>query len=131
MGSVAVMQLLLQVALIPLLVCALLLAPILIIEEASVPRALMQWLQLLRQHPNQVFLYEAMALAVAFVVALPFVLPVEWAASATPEEGMPALATAAVLWLLRGLAFTPALAYLIVSNVFIYLHLRYEQPPVR
>lgn len=130
-GLVAVVQLLLQVALIPLLVCALLLAPLLIIEETTVPGALRQWVRLLRQHPNQVFLYESMAVAVAFVVSLPFVLPVEWAAANAPEEGMPALATQAVLWLLRGLAFTPALAYLIVANVFIYLHLRYEQPPLR
>jgi hypothetical protein len=129
-AAVAVVCLVLEVLLWPVLGFSLLLGPAVVVECCSAWAALRQWFGLVRAHLTRVFLYEALAAAVAAVAALPFVLPVELAASAAPGEDLAPAADAA-LWVLRGLALTPAVAYLAVANVFIYLTLRYEHSPAR
>jgi hypothetical protein len=115
---------------------ALLLGPILIVEECSVGRALRLWWQLLREHFSRAYLYEALTATLAAVASLPLLLPVvllgPW-----PEPVAPGTATLltdlrlATLGVLGGLALTPLIAFLIVANLFIYLNLRYEQGPRR
>jgi hypothetical protein len=120
-----------EVFLWPVLGLAVLLGPIVVVEECGALAAVRQWFGLLREHPSRVFLYEVLAVGVAVVAAVPFLVPVEIAALGAPETGPSAAAAGVALWLLRGLALTPALAYLAVANVFIYLTLRYEHPLVR
>jgi hypothetical protein len=127
----AVAHVLLEVFLWPLLGFALLLGPIVIVEDVGPFRAVREWLALVRRQPGRVFLYEALAAAVAAVVALPFLLPIWLAALASPSEGVPGLAARATAAVLFGLALTPLIAYLAVANVFIYLTLRYEHTPRR
>jgi hypothetical protein len=108
-------------------VAMLLLGPILIVEEYSIARALREWLGMLRQHLGRIYLYQALAFAFAAVLSLPLVLPVLLArygfiGNAPP----PSLGASAPFYLLAGVALTPALAYLLVAHVFIYLNLRYE-----
>jgi hypothetical protein len=128
---VTFVRIVLEVVLWPMVSFALLLGPIVIVEECGPLAAVRQWLSLICKHQSRVLLYEALAVAVAAIAAVPFILPVEFAAISTPEGGYPGTAAQATLWLLRGLALTPAIAYLVVANVFIYLALRYEQNPAR
>jgi hypothetical protein len=128
---VTFIRIVLEVILWPMLGFALLLAPIVIVEECGALPALRQWLDLIRKHRSRVLLYEALAVAIAAIAAVPFILPVEFAAVGAPESGYPGAAAQATLWLLRGLALTPAIAYLVVANVFIYISLRYEHTPAR
>jgi hypothetical protein len=125
-AAATVLALLLEVILWPLLGFALLLGPVVVIEECSVGAALGQWWQLLRQHLGRIFLYEALAAALGVVATLPFAIPVLLATlgASAAWDYLPWRFTA---WLLSGLAAAPLLAYLVVANVFIYLNLRYEQ----
>jgi hypothetical protein len=102
-----------------------LLAPVLVVEEASVGGAVGQWLALLGEHRSRAFLYEAMAVALGGVVTVPFLLPVVLAFGGhlPPADDLALALTARVL---TGLAVAPLLAFLMVANVFIYLNLRYE-----
>jgi hypothetical protein len=126
-AAAAVLRLVVEVLLWPVLGFSLLLGPILVVEDCSAAAALDEWARLLRRHFGRVFLYEAAAAALAALACLPFLVPVELAARTAAE---PAAAEAAA-WLLRGLALTPALAFLLCVNVFIYLTLRYEHAPLR
>jgi hypothetical protein len=128
-AAAAVLQVLYEAAMWPLLALAVLLGPIVVVEDCGAVQALRQWAALLRQQPARALLHEAGAVAVAAALALPLLLPVELAALAAPVEGEPGLAARATLALLRGLALTPAIAYLAVANVLIYLTLRYEHTP--
>jgi hypothetical protein len=130
-AAATVLALVLEVILWPVLGFALLLGPIIVVEGCSAGQAVRQWAGLLRAHLGRVFLYEALAAAVAGVAALPFIIPVELAAWTAPTAGAAASAADVTVWLLRGLALTPAIAYLTVANVFIYLTLRYEHTPGR
>ena len=62
----------------------------------------------------------------ALALALPLLAPVGYAAWQMP----PTEAVTLTVRFLLALALTPAVAYLTVAGVFIYLHLRYEQPVV-
>jgi hypothetical protein len=124
---VAVLRVLAAVAVWPLLGLALLLGPTVVIEEGSLSHSLTLWGGLLRRHLVRIILYETLAAAVAFVVSVPFIFPVVVAAWPIPGNEVVAQATAYVAAVLLGLAVAPALAYLTVANVFIYLNLRYEQ----
>lgn len=110
-----------------------LLAPIFVVEECSLGDAIREWRSILREHRLRVMIYEGMALALAVVAALPVVVPVELALRYGPA--MPAGAAnwvgAAVPYLVHALAVSPALAFLAVANLFIYLNLRYEYAPTR
>jgi hypothetical protein len=123
--SASVGGLLLEVALWPLAVLGLLLAPILIIEECSVFAAARQWVGLLRKHWGRLFLYEALAVAVGGLVTVALALPLIVASQGVATDERLALAVGLVLRPLWGLALAPLLVYLTVANVFIYLNLRY------
>jgi hypothetical protein len=125
-GVLTAVALVLQVLLWPVVGFALLLAPLVVIEEGSVVQTLAQWWALLRRYPTRVFLYEALAAALAGVAALPFLLPVLLAYGRPPLTDTAMVIAEATLALLTGLALTPLIAYLIVANVFIFLNLRYE-----
>ncbi len=129
---VAVVQILLQVILLPLLGFSLLLGPIIIVEKCSLGQALLQWTRMVWRYLSRLFLYEALVASMALIACLPFLIPVGLAAMNTHHQGLlDNIASRLVLWLLSGLALTPALAYLTVANVYIYLHLRYDQPLMR
>ena len=73
-----------------------------------------------------------MALALALIAALPLLLPVNLARAYGPT----ALSIGTFNWvavafpiILQAIAFGPALAFLTVANLFIYLNLRYEYTP--
>jgi hypothetical protein len=118
-----------QVVLWPVFVVALLLPPILVVENCSVGKALTQWLRLLRVDLGRVILYEALALGLGLAATLLLALP--WLALVTYQpapELQPAVRFTRMV--LAGLALAPLLAYLVVANVFIYINLRYESAPV-
>lgn len=105
----------------------LLLGPILIVEEHSVGKALREWIGMLRQHLGRIYLYQAIAFAFAAVLTLPLLAPL---VIAIGLEGGNALALPhgeeTSLLFLTTIAGIPALAFLPVAHVFIYLNLRYE-----
>jgi hypothetical protein len=129
-GGVSAARVVVEVALGPLLGLALLLAPVVVIGERSVPGALAEWAGLLRRHLGRAFLYETLALVLGVAVSFLLAVPVALAAwSCTPAE-LANPVVLSVLTLLGALALTPLLAYLAVANAFLYLGLKYDQPPV-
>jgi hypothetical protein len=127
-SALAAVGMLLQVVLWPVFVIALLLPPILVVENCSVGAALNQWLRLLRVDLGRVFLYEALALGLGLAATLLLALPWLALVSYQPQpELQPAVRF--TRWVLAGLALSPLLAYLMVANVFIYINLRYESAP--
>ncbi len=125
-AAATVLGLVLEVLLCPILGLALLLGPIVIIEECSSFRAIIQWSALIRRHLGRIFLYEALAAALGIIMTVPFLFPVLLAGWFTPAIDSLATVTWSTLCLLVGAAMTPLIAYLAVANVFIYLNLRYE-----
>jgi hypothetical protein len=129
-GSALAAGMAFEVGLWAVLGVAGLLAPLLVIEECSVTEALGQWLGLLREHLGRVFLFEALALGVGLGVAVPgavLLLPLH----NLFIPGSLSLAGQCAWNLLCGLAVAPFMGYVIVANVFIYLHLRYALAPQR
>jgi hypothetical protein len=125
--AAAVLAQLLAVAIWPLIGFSLLLAPLLVVEDCSVGSAWRQWRALLRPHGGRALLCEMLALTVALAFCLPLALP--WLTLAAFDPGPSNTAHLAVAWtrhLLLGLAVGLLFVYLVVANVFIYLHLRYE-----
>jgi hypothetical protein len=128
-GSAAcVVAVVLEVALWPVVAFSLLLGPVLIVEECSVPAALAWWCRLLRRHFTRLFLYEALAVGVGGAAAAALALPILLAAVPGDRVGYPA---GLAFWVLGGLAATPLIAYLTVANVFMYLDVRYRQESLR
>ena len=122
----AIGSLILEVLLWPVLGLALLLGPIVIVEECGSFAAIGQWWILIRRHRGRVFLYEALAVALGTVMTIPFLFPVFLAGWITPAIDSLSGVTWSTLCLLAGAAMTPLIAYLAVANVFVYLNLRYE-----
>jgi hypothetical protein len=127
-AAVLIARLVLEVLFWPILALApLLLGPILVVEECSVARGLLEWWNMLRRHLGRIFLYEALAGALAVVFTAPLVAPILLATGTLQGLGETQLLVGeATLTFLAGIALTPLLAYLVVANVFIYLNLRYE-----
>jgi hypothetical protein len=130
-ASVAVVRLLLAVLVWPVLGLSLLLGPTVVIEEAPLGQSLRLWGGLIRQHLVRILLYETLAAAVAFFLSSPFLVAIGLAVWIAPGTGAVAQAVEYAAAFLLGLAVVPALAYLTVANVFIYLNLRYEQASTR
>jgi hypothetical protein len=127
LGVVASLRMVLEVLVLPVAGLALLLAPIVVFEERSAPRALVQWWALLWQDLSRVFAYEALVVALGVVLSLPLLGPVvlaAWSCSAAELRNPVAEGALAVLF---GLALTPLITYLAVANVYIFLNLRYER----
>jgi hypothetical protein len=120
-------RLLLEVLCWPILSLAmLLLGPILIVEEYSLAQALREWLGMLRQHLGRIYLYQAIAFALAAVMTLPLLLPVLLAFGFVGKPFALSIGESVPFFVLTGIAMTPMLSYLLVAHVFIYLNLRYE-----
>ncbi len=129
-AALAVLGMIVEVVLWPIVSFALLLPPILVVEDCSVGKALLLWYRLLREDIGRVFLYEALALGLGLAATLLLALP--WLALFLYEpvefpQLLPAIAF--TRWVLAGLALAPLLAYLMVANVFIYINIRYESAP--
>ncbi len=127
-ASATAVGMIFEVILWPIIGFALLLPPILVVEDCSIGQALRQWLRLLNKDMGRVFLYEALALGLGLSATLLLALPWLALVAYTPDVR---LATAAMFtrWVLAGLAAAPLLGYLMVANVFIYINLRYEAAP--
>ena len=128
-AALAAVGMIVEIVLWPIVGFALLLPPILVVEDCSVGKALVLWLRLLREDVGRVFLYEALALGLGLAATLLLALP--WLALFLYQpvefpQLLPAIAFTRTV--LAGLALAPLLAYLMVANVFIYLNLRYEAP---
>lgn len=123
--------LVLAISLFATMLLSLLLPPILVVEECSVGDAIREWRSLLHGHRMRVMVYEGMALALAFVAALPLALPVWLGWQYGPALGAHSLNwfSAAIPKMLVAFAAGPALAFMAVANLFIYLNLRYEYSP--
>jgi hypothetical protein len=128
-GAAAVVRLVLEAVFWPVAGLSLLLAPVVVIEEASLPRALRQWGALLRQHLSRVFVYEALAVALGLITTLPLLVPVTLAAWSCSSAELANPVVKGALGVLFGVALAPLLAYVTVANIFIYLNLRYEHAP--
>jgi hypothetical protein len=127
---VAVVMAVLGIVLEAVLWCGLVLllplGALVAIEQGSFIKALGLWGRLVRQRRGPLLLAEGLALGFALVVAVPLAL----LAAGLLSRGVPAehaLATELTLRVLLGLLGSVVLAYLLVANVFIYLHLRYER----
>ena len=124
-NATGVLALVSAVCMLPLMVAAMLLAPILVFEECSVVAALRMWIGLMRRHRGRIILNEAAAVSMALLIALPFVLPV-LATGYFPLDERFALAGTCTRTLLTCLTLTPAIGFLVVANVFLFVNLRYE-----
>jgi hypothetical protein len=102
--------------------------PILIVEECSVGDALREWRALLREHRIRALVYEGLALALALVAALPLAVPVFLTLQFLPVATHNWLCRV-ILHVLGAIVAGPALTFLAVANLFIYLNLRYEYSP--
>jgi len=122
---------LLEVGIFTMMLASLLVPPILVVEECSIGASIREWRALLGEHRTRVMVYEAMALVLAIVAALPLLLPVHLASIFKPPLEPPNWISEALFPVLRAVAFGPALAYLAVANLFIYLNLRYEYTPAK
>jgi hypothetical protein len=121
-----VMSIVGEVVLWAVVLLTMLLAPIMVVENASVEGGLSHWWRLLRQHPGSVLLYQVLAAGIGLVLAVVSALPL-WFIS-QPADGPLSLTATATRNVLLGLPVALLFAYLTVANVFIYLHLRYEAP---
>ncbi len=111
-----------------LILMSFLLPPVLIVEECSLGNAIREWRSLLREHRLRVMIYEGMAIVLAAVAAIPVALPVYLAQLYGPGIA-PNMVGSAASFALSGLGVAPAIAFLAVANLFIYLNLRYEYSP--
>jgi hypothetical protein len=130
-GTAAVVALLLEALLWPVCVLALLLAPVLVVEECPALIALGRWSRLIWQDMNRVVVYQALAVVMALLVSLPFAVPLALAYSGAPVTGSLALPVSLSLPVFAGVACAPLFACLAVANMFIYLNLRYEYGTTR
>jgi hypothetical protein len=127
LAVVAVLAQLFAVLLVPWCVFALLLAPLLVVEECSIVSCWWQWRRLLRLHRWQALWWEALAISLGVLAMLPLLLP--WLLMGVLDPGPSEAARFAVVvtrQILAALLLAPLAVYLIVANVFIYLNLRYE-----
>ena len=123
-NAALVMRLILEVMFWPVIALApLLLSPILVVQDCTFLGGIRQWWRLLRQHLGRIFLYEALATALAGVFTVPLLIPIALASWSMGEQ--PPQVVEATVNLLGGIALTPLIAYLLVANVFIYLNLRF------
>ena len=130
MGVVLSLRIIVEIFFLPLAALGLLIAPIIVVEECSFPRALVEWWNLLRSDLSRIFLYETLAVALGVLLTLPLFFPVLFArwdqAALIANKNLLQAVSQATVHVLGAIAVTPFAAYLVVANVFIYLNLRYE-----
>lgn len=103
----------------------LMLAPILVVEECGVFRALIQWYQLLRANLGKALLYDLLGTGVILLFLLApaaLVMSLSWLPLPAPFHPL----VQAVQGILAGLLVALALVYLLVVQVFLYLNLRFD-----
>jgi hypothetical protein len=123
---VSVLGLVVEMLLWPVLGFTFLIGPIIVVEECSVVRAVLEWWRLVRRHLGRLFLYESAAF-LGGIATLVFAVPLALAAwGRLGQWGRFDTALGFSLCILAGLAVAPLVAYLAVAHVFIYLNLRYE-----
>jgi len=129
MTTTWVISLIFSVGFCLVMILSSLVPAILIVEECSVGDALREWRALLNDNRVRVLVYEGLALALSIVAALPLALPVELAMhyGTSAPFGVINWFTLAIPFVLQALAIAPALGFLAIANLFIYLNLRYEQ----
>jgi hypothetical protein len=123
-GAVLAAGIALEVGLWAILGVSGLVAPLLVVENCPIGTGLFRWGALLREHLGRVFLFEALALGIGLLLAVPcaaLLVPLFW----LYVDPRLALAFTCARNLLAGMAGGLFLAYVLVANVFIYLHLRY------
>jgi hypothetical protein len=121
----AVVAMMVEIVLWPLVGFTLLLGAIIVVEECSFLGAIAQWWWLVRRDFSRLFLYESAAV-LGGVATLAFVFPLALAAWGRLQHwGSLDTPLGFGLCLLAGLAAAPLIAYLSVAHVFIYLSLRY------
>ncbi len=101
------------------------LGALLVVEDCSVLTGLVRWYRLLRRHAGRLLLAESVAVGIVGLLSVPagLILFALW--TVHPIEPA-ALAVNVLRAILAGVAGSVVCTYLIVANVFIYLHLRYE-----
>jgi hypothetical protein len=119
-----VLALVAEAAVWPVFGFALLLGPLLTVEGCSLASGLRQWARLIQGDTGRVFLYEALAIGLGLVIALPLSLPLLATAGLYADPAVQVAATFSRI-MLTCVLLAPVAAYLVVANVFIYLNLRY------
>ena len=101
------------------------LAALLAVEECSVVSGLWQWLKLVRKYPLRVLVAQSMIFSFAWLLTIPLgaVLAALWTWEPPSSLARTVDLARAVF---AGLALSVPVAYVLVANVFSYLHLRYE-----
>ncbi len=130
-GPTVTVCLLLEYILWPVLVLALLLGPVLAVEECSALSGIWQWLRLLRENFGRVCVYEMLGAGLGVVALLPFIIPLLLAHVGLEKPEQFAFQSDFARTVMAAVVLAPLGAYLTVANVFIYLNLRYETPVQR
>jgi hypothetical protein len=121
----AVLALVVTVGFVPLAVATLLMAPILVFEECSVFAAVRMWVGLVRRNLSRVILNEVVLVAIAGLLAAPFLLAVLTAGLVHVDDRL-ALTLGSARTVLTFLASAPAVSFVVVANVFLFVNLRYQ-----
>ena len=129
-SAALVLRLILEVVFWPVIALApLLLSPILVVQDYGFLGGVREWWRLLRQHLSRIFLYEALATALAAIFTVPLLIAIgiaSWSMGVNWSMGITDGVVQAAVIVLGGIALTPLIANLLVANVFIYLNLRFE-----
>ncbi len=100
-------------------------APMLVVERCSILAGLWKWLSLVWRHLGHLLLAEGLALGIGLLLSGPAGLIV-WILHMHGPDARLVSAVVFARSLVAGMAGSLLLAYLVVANVFIYLHFRYE-----
>lgn len=113
-------------ATLPLL--ALLLGPIGPVEEYHFLKSFSVWRQLVVANTGRILLFESFALVLGLIAALPTLIPLQLALNYSGGQAIAATHWAGQMGVafLEGFAYGPALVFVTVANVILYLSLRYE-----
>jgi hypothetical protein len=121
-GGIAFLGLLFEVVLWAILVLTWLIPPIVVGEEYSLVGGLFEWLRLVRAFFNRIALAEVFALGAGLLLSAPVYIPINRAlvylASYLPQP---------IETMTLALSGTAFLAVVAVSNVYIFLDVKYEQ----
>ncbi|QVL32538.1 hypothetical protein KIH39_01065 [Telmatocola sphagniphila] len=126
-ASIGLGLLIAKIFVFQLLLLVPVLGPIGPIEEYNFIESIGTWQKLCARNYGRILVYEGVALVMGFLAALPILLPYNLAGG-TIGTFPPNINPVSVFGthFLMGLAIGPMFVFLIVSNVILYLNLRYE-----
>jgi hypothetical protein len=102
----------------------LMLAPVLVVEECGLFRAIGQWTQILRENLGRVLLYQILAVALTLaLLAVPAGLA--YCLTYLPLEPRHAALVAVTQGVIQGILAALGIGFLVVVQVFLYLNLRF------